>query len=484
MIATSLLRAYDIRGVYGRDLTDEAAVELGKRFGVRVLEACQPLRARVVVARDGRMHSPQLSTSFISGLQHVGCDVVDIGLAPTPAVSFALREKEAGFHAGVMVTGSHNPPEHNGFKLALGLKPFFGEDIQNLMQAQVPPCEVTGRCEIDTTFVDRYIQHLLRQCPTLPPELQIVWDCGHGATGPVVQMLSDAWRKQGSSVHVLYGEVDGRFPAHAPDPSHAANMADLIQAVQQPNMIGLALDGDGDRLGVVLPGLGLLSAEHVLWHMARMRLQSQKGRIVLMDVKMSANLPPLLQAHGGDAFVWKTGHAHIKNKMSELDDVAIAGEASGHFFFPELGYDDGLYAAVSVLASYHELSQSVCMYPASCITPELRLHCEDPHQAIIDLRSILDQKGVRYNDLDGVRLQSEDGWWLARASHTESVITVRVESFTNDLSPLAQAVCKLLENILTPEALAPLSYWAPSQIEKVRDIQLETTSASCSTGPK
>lgn len=458
LVAASLLRAYDIRGIYNQDLTEQAAAELGKRFGTRVIAAQQGLPANVVIARDGRTHSPQLAAAFIEGLRFVGCNVVDIGLAPTPAVSFALRETSSHFHAGVMVTGSHNPPEHNGFKLALGLKPFFGDDIQNLMQGSAQQATTPGTYSADTTAVERYIQHLLHICPRPPAGLSVVWDCGHGATGPVVQALSQAWQAHGSSIRILYGEVDGLFPAHSPDPSKADNMADLIAAVGT-HTIGLGLDGDGDRLGVVLPTQGLLPAEHTLWHMARTRLRQNQGRIVLMDVKMSAKLPSLIKENGGDSVIWKTGHAHIKNKMSELRDVAIAGEASGHFFFPELGYDDGLYAAMCVLATYNELAQSLSMYPPSCITPELRLHCDAPHQAIVDLRKILDSSNIAYNDLDGARVETTHGWWLARASHTEAVITVRIESFTQDLSELAHNVHALLSNILTPTALVPLVHW-------------------------
>lgn len=459
-IASSLLRAYDIRGVYGHDLTEKAARELGQRFGVRVIESCDTKEAHVVIARDGRTHSFQLAASFIEGLRSVGCYVTDIGLAPTPAVSFALREKGAPFHACVMVTGSHNPPDHNGFKLAIGLFPFFGDSIQNLMTAIIPTGVNEGGLSYAPATVDRYIQHLLAVCPSLPKDLHVVWDCGHGVTGPVVQALSDAWQSQGSLIDILYGEIDGTFPAHSPDPSNARNMADLMAAVNKENMIGLGLDGDGDRLGVVLPLQGLLPAEHTLWHMARDRLQKNKGKSVLMDVKMSAQLPPLLKAHGGESFIWKTGHAHIKNKMKEINNIALAGEASGHFFFPELGYDDGLYAAMCVLASYSQLHQSISLYPPSCITPELRLHCsQSPCHVIEELRDILDKAGTRYDDLDGVRIESDAGWWLARASHTESVITVRIESFSDDLSYLARTVYQLLEKVLETDSLSSLFVW-------------------------
>lgn len=456
-VAASLLRAYDIRGIYNKDLTEQAATELGKRFGSCVNQRCHTHASRIVMARDGRVHSPQLAQAFAEGLRFVGCHVIDAGLAPTPIVSFALREKDAGFHAGVMITGSHNPPEHNGFKLALGDHPFFGDDIQRLGMEENPTAAInTGSYTADSTIVHRYTQHLLSRCPQLPKGLSLTWDCGHGVTGPIVRTISDTWISQGASVRILYEEVDGTFPAHPADPSHAANMVDLVNAVNNPLSIGLAFDGDGDRLGVVLPGYGLLSAEQVLWHMMRKRLVHKPGGVVLMDVKMSAQLPPLIRKHGGSAFVWKTGHAHIKNKMFELPDIAIAGEASGHFFFPELGYDDGLYAAMEVLAQYNELEGNLKLYPPSCITPELRLHCDDPHQAMRELKAKLDQQKISYNDLDGVRIESDQGWWLARASHTEAVITVRVESFKNDLSPLVQEVHELLTHILIDENLNPL----------------------------
>lgn len=456
-VPASILRAYDIRGVYGKDLTEHAATELGKRFGFRIHQHFAIHSARVVMARDGRVHSPQLAQAFADGLRFVGCHVVDVGLAPTPVVSFALRENDAGFHAGVMVTGSHNPPEHNGFKLALGFHPFFGDDIQQLSLGATPAEAIQlGSYHLDESVVGRYVKHLLDRCPTLPAGLSLTWDCGHGATGPVVRALSDAWVAQGSSINILYEKVDGSFPAHPPDPSHAANMADLVEAVRTPNSIGLALDGDGDRLGVVLPGRELLPAEPVLWHMARARLEQKAGNTVLIDVKMSAQLQPLIQKHGGSVFVWKTGHAHIKNKMFELKNVAIAGEASGHFFFPELGYDDGLYAAMEVLAQYVKLEDNLKLYPPSSITPEMRLHCDNPHEAIKQLKTILDQRKISYNDLDGVRIELDTGWWLARASHTEAVITVRIESLTNNLAPLVQEVNELLTHILTHENLAPL----------------------------
>lgn len=455
-IPTSLLRAYDIRGIYGQNLTEQVAIELGKRFGLCVAQANAGLTIRIVVARDGRTHSPQLSQAFSEGLRAVGCHVVDVGLAPTPVVSFALREKGAAFHAGVMVTGSHNPPEHNGFKLTLGRHPFFGDDLHMLGTMTSPHiAPVEGTYKTDASVVDRYVQHLLKQCPRLPDGLSLTWDCGHGATGPVVRALSDAWASQGASVRILYEQVDGTFPAHPPDPSHAANMASLVEAVGEQT-IGLALDGDGDRLGVVLPGRNVLPAEHILWHMARTRIQQNVGHVVLMDVKMSAQLPPLIESIGGTAIIWKTGHAHIKKKMSDLCDVAVAGEASGHFFFPELGYDDGLYAAVQVLSCYAQLEESLILYPPSCITPELRLPCDNPHEAIQQLKSMLDAQKIHYNDLDGVRIESAEGWWLARASHTEAVITVRIESFANDYTPLVLTVHKLLTHILVKENLEDL----------------------------
>lgn len=474
VIPSSLLRAYDIRGVYGQDLTEQAAFELGQRFGMRTLESNNHSDANVVIARDGRTHSPQLSSAFIKGLCSVGCHVIDIGLAPTPAVSFALMETSSGFHAGVMNTGSHNPPEHNGFKLTLGFQPFFGEDIQNLMRVDIRISATPGTYRQDTSAVDRYVQHLLEKCPSLPKGVKVVWDCGHGATGPVVQAVAQAWRSQGSSVEILYGEVDGRFPAHAPDPSNAKNMADLISHVNTPNTIGLGLDGDGDRLGVVCPSVGLLPGEQTLWHMARSRLKQNQDGIVLMDIKMSAQLPPLIKTCGGESFVWKTGHAHIKKKMKEINDVVIAGEASGHFFFPELGYDDGLYAAMCVMSEYNSLDESIQSYPPSCITPELRLHCDENPQAVISkVRQMLDEQGINYNDLDGVRVESSEGWWLARASHTESVITVRIESFTGSLQKLSCAVYELLKDVLPTHSFLKWEELIQPKVETTKDIQLE-----------
>lgn len=433
-VPAGIFRAYDIRGVVGRELTPRVAALIGQAIG-SVLQV-QGLR-EIVVGRDGRLSGPELSAGLIEGLRRAGCNVIDIGLAPTPVVYFASYHLRAG--SCVAVTGSHNPPDYNGFKIVVGGETLSGDAITELYQristGELHVAAEPGSFEQREVNAD-YIQRIADDVQLDRP-LKVVADAGNGVAGELAQPLLEAI---GAEVIPLYCDVDGTFPNHHPDPSDPHNLEDLIQTVKRFDAdIGLAFDGDGDRLGVVTREGKIIYADRLLMLFAADVLMRNPGALVIYDVKCSGKLSDYVLRHGGSPLMWKTGHSLMKAKMRETD-AELAGEMSGHFFFKErwFGFDDGLYAAarlLEILAQRDETPSEVLdELPDSISTPELNIAVESgtPHALVSLFVSAAQGEdspffGARLSTIDGLRADFPDGWGLLRASNTTPVLVLRFE---------------------------------------------------------
>ena len=435
----TILREYDIRGIVGATLFVADAHALGRVFAQTVAASVglQPTGLslggrRVAVGYDGRLTSPELEAALVEGLAEGGADVVRIGRGPTPMLYYAAATLPVD--GGIMVTGSHNPPDHNGFKIVLGGKPFFGEAIQGLgpmALALGPPGTPRGRVEEHSVF-DEYVERLARDYDGARG-LRVAWDCGNGATGEVVARLVQ--RLPGR--HILLNEtIDGTFPAHHPDPTVPENLVQLQEAVKAESCdLGIGFDGDGDRIGIVDARGRILWGDQILIILARDVLSRHPGAPILSDVKASQVLFDEIARAGGNPVMTPTGHSIIKARLLETG-APLAGEMSGHIFYAEryYGFDDAVYVAVRLLGvlarAAESLSEMLDKLPAVFNTPELRLPCEESRKFAIveELRDRLRRSGAEIIDIDGVRVRTSDGWWLLRASNTQAVIVARAES--------------------------------------------------------
>lgn len=423
---TAAVRAFDIRGVAGRDLDAVDARLLGG--GYAAAAAARGLE-RVAVARDGRLTSPELEAALVEGLVEGGMRVVRLGLGPTPMlVHAALTGTCAG--CGIMVTASHNPPEHNGFKLLLAGERLHGEALQALVARA--PRAAPGGSVADADVMERYADHLRAAAGPLPA-LKVAWDCGSGAAGEAVRRL--AARLPGEHL-LLYAEPDGRFPHHHPDPAVGANLADLQAAVVAHGCdLGLALDGDGDRLGAVDGQGAIVWADQLLLLLAADLLRDAPGATVVADVKCSRALSDGVAARGGRVVLAPSGYVRVREALVR-EGAALAGELSGHVFYADLfgGGDDALYAAVRVLKALGRSGASLAQFraglPAYVSTPEIRLPCDDARKAAVvaEVAARVAARGAQVLDCDGVRVEDADGWWLLRASNTEARLTCRCEA--------------------------------------------------------
>ena len=425
----SLLREYDIRGIVGTTLTEADAFAIGRVFGSIVARAGGQ---RVAVGYDGRLSSPGMEAALVKGLIASGMAVSRIGLGPTPMLYFAATTLATD--GAVMVTGSHNPPDYNGFKMMLGRKPFFGQAIGELGQMAargdvVPEGAGQARAEdIRAAYVTR-----LRADYDGARPLNVIWDPGNGAGGAV---LGDLVARLPGVHTVINGAVDGRFPAHHPDPTVPANLKDLIAAVRGENAdLGIAFDGDADRIGIVDDQGEILFGDQIMVILARDVLRTHPGATIIADVKASQVLFDEIARAGGAPLMWKTGHSLIKAKMAETG-APLAGEMSGHIFFADkwYGFDDALYAAIRLLGIVARmtgrLSELRAALPALRATPELRFDCAETRKfaVIAEVAARLRDAGATVNDTDGVRVQTKDGWWLLRASNTQAVLVARAEA--------------------------------------------------------
>jgi phosphomannomutase len=428
----SSLREYDIRGVVGDTLTEADAFAIGRTFGSIVAEAGGK---RVAVGRDGRLSSPSLEAKLIEGLTASGMDVIAVGCGPTPMLYFAAFTENTD--GAVMVTGSHNPANYNGFKMMLGKKPFFGPAIIDLGAraaiGNVVPETEGGVSKKDVSTA--YISRLMQDWDGGNKQLNIVWDNGNGSAGDILVRLVE---KLPGKHTVINAEIDGSFPAHHPDPTVPKNLEQLVQAVKKHHAdIGIAFDGDADRIGVVDNSGEILFGDQFLILMARDVLKSHPKATIIADVKASQVLFDEIARAGGTPVMWKTGHSLIKSKMAETK-APLAGEMSGHIFFNDkwFGFDDALYAAVRLLGIIARGSETVAAFreslPHVVNTPELRFDCAEDRkfEVVKEVAERLKTSGDTVSDTDGVRVSSPDGWWLLRASNTQAVLVARAEAST------------------------------------------------------
>lgn len=426
----SIFREYDIRGVVGETLSVSDAGALGRAFGTLVGRGGG---TSVCVGHDGRLSSPALEAALVAGLRSAGIEVRRVGCGPTPMLYYATLTTHAT--AGVMVTGSHNPPSHNGFKMVLGNRSLTLPEMDELARIAATGdfLEREGGTVNDLAIAENYVARLARDAD-IGRELTVVWDAGNGATGDVMTALCRILPGE----HVLLNAaIDGRFPAHHPDPSDPGNLEQLIAEVRRARAdLGIAFDADGDRIGVVDGHGRILWGDQILMLLAQGVLAANPGALVLADVKSSQALFDHVAALGGRAEMCRTGHSTIKARMAE-SGALLAGEMSGHIFFADryLGYDDALYAAVRLLsgiASWRDqtLAEWLNGLPRLLSTPELRIPCPGERRyAIVDeIRKRLIERGDEPVTIDGVRVTTEDGWWLLRASNTLGVLVARCES--------------------------------------------------------
>ncbi len=430
----SIFREYDIRGVYGQDLTEAIAEQIGRAYGTYILrDAPRPLApgaGAVAVGYDIRPSSPALREALIDGMLSTGLNVVDIGACPTPTLYFALFDLPVS--GGVMITASHNPSEFNGFKLCAGSMPLSGEEIQRLCQriTQHDYAHGAGRLTVANGFLNRYADHIVARFQSHSPPQTFVMDCGNAAAALIAPEIM---RRLGHTVIPLYCEPDGRFPNHHPDPTVPQNMKDLIAEVKRQGAdLGVGFDGDADRLGVVDEQGRLIGGDYLTLLFATDILKKHPGSTIISEVKASQVLYDEIARLGGVAIMWKAGHSLIKKKMKETGAL-LGGEVSGHLFFRDRheGYDDAIYAACRLLemTSGHPLSSYFSHLPECVATPEIRVDCAD------DLKfKVVEQCkayfGTRYPtlDVDGVRILFEGGWGLIRASNTQPALVLRFEA--------------------------------------------------------
>jgi len=430
----SVLREYDIRGVIGETLGPDDARAIGRAFATLLREAGGKT---VAVGYDGRVSSPMLEHALIEGLNASGCDVVRVGMGPTPMLYYAEASAEE-VDGGIQITGSHNPANYNGFKMVFQGRPFFGQDIQMLgkIAAEGAWSDGTGSIEsreVMAAYIERLLEGLAGIDRAGLEGLRVGWDAGNGAAGPALEAL--AARLPGEH-HLLYTHVDGNFPNHHPDPTVEANLADLKALVADKNLdFGVAFDGDGDRIGAIDGAGRVIWGDQLLMIYAEDLLQRQQGATIIADVKASRALFDRVAALGGKPLMWKTGHSLIKSKMKETH-APLAGEMSGHVFFADeyYGYDDALYAGVRLIAAAARLGKSVtelrAAMPAIVNTPELRFQVDETRKfAVIDeVKARLAGTDADVDDTDGVRVTTPEGWWLLRASNTQDVLVARAES--------------------------------------------------------
>ncbi|HEY2620679.1 MAG TPA: phosphomannomutase/phosphoglucomutase [Acetobacteraceae bacterium] len=442
------LREYDIRGTVGRTLFEDDAFAIGRCFGSIV---ARQGGTTVAVGYDGRLSSPQMETALVKGLSASGIEAVRIGRCPTPMLYYASTTLKTD--GAVMVTGSHNPPDYNGFKMVLAGKPFFGEQIRALGgQAQAGDVvEETVATERNIDVSAEYVARLLADWDGGDRMLKVVWDNGNGSAGEVLQRLVAGL--PGEHV-VLNGTIDGTFPAHHPDPTVPANLQQLIAEVAARRAdIGIALDGDADRIGLIDDAGRILFGDQLLVLLARDVLHEHPGATIIADVKASQVLFDEVARAGGDPLMWRTGHSLIKAKMAETGSP-LAGEMSGHIFFADrwYGFDDALYAAVRTLGvlarADTKLSDMRDALPQVINTPEVRFDCDDTRKfaLIEEVAERLRADGAKVSETDGVRVLTDDGWWLLRASNTQAVLVARAEASTEaGLERLKQALVQQLE---------------------------------------
>lgn len=429
---THIFREYDIRGVVGKDLTEETVLDLGRSFGTFFRKHGA---RRVSLGRDARESSPRFSDIMVQGLTETGCDVLDIGMIPTPVLYFTLFTQ--GVEAGVMITGSHNPSDNNGFKVCLGKSTIFGKQILEIREIALKRAFESGSGEVVRRDVlPQYHRQIAEGIRMGPRRLSVIVDGGNGVGGFVGAPL---YRDLGCEVTELFCEPDGTFPNHHPDPTIVENMRSAIDLLQQSHAhLAIAFDGDGDRIGVVDERGRIIWGDQLMVIFSRAILRERPGATFIAEVKCSQTLFDDIRRHGGNPIMWKVGHSLIKAKMKEAG-ASLAGEMSGHLFFADryFGYDDAIYAGarmLEILSSTDEpLSSLLASLPNTVYTPEIRLDCPDERK--FDVVKALTEDFRRTHqvvDVDGARIIFEHGWGLVRASNTQPVLVLRFEADTGE----------------------------------------------------
>lgn len=426
-----IFREYDIRGIAGSDIDEAFAYSLGSAYAA-MLPGNEP--RPVIVGRDVRLSGPSLQAALIKGLTDAGLNVLDIGIVPTPLAYFSVFQ--LGAAGSVQVTASHNPAAYNGFKMMIGKSSLHGEDIQRLKTLMLQPhepAEKKGECS-SHCIVDEYIEFVANDCPLNKP-LKVVIDAGNGPSGVIAAPL---YRRLGCEVIELYCEPDGNFPNHHPDPTVEANLQDLAATVRREHAdLGIAFDGDGDRVGIVDANGDVVWSDMLLLLLSRHLLKSHPGAVIISEVKSSQHMYDGIVEAGGNPVMWRTGHSPIKAKMKETGAL-LAGEMSGHIFFADrfFGFDDAAYAGARVMQMLTEYGvgfpELLTGIPESISTPEIRIPCSDSTKFALVEEAIAHFKGLDYDivDIDGMRIQFDDGWGLLRASNTQPALVMRFEAPT------------------------------------------------------
>ena len=428
-ITEEIFRAYDIRGIVRNALTPDVVQLIGQAFATEALSQHQKT---VVIGRDGRLSSAELANRLSQGLQAGGCDVIDIGMVPTPVLYYATHKLNTG--TGIMVTGSHNPPEYNGLKMLIAGNTLYGEGIKALYRSITENRLNTGsgaytELDIVPDYVDTIVNDIKLEKP-----LNIAVDCGNGVAGV---LATELFSRLGCKVTELFCDVDGNFPNHHPDPSKPENLLDLKKAIKENGLdLGLAFDGDGDRVGILDDRQNILWADRQMMLYAADVLKRKPGAQIIFDIKSTSNLTAYIKNLGGEPLMWKTGHSFIKAKMKETG-AELAGEMSGHIFFKErwFGFDDGLYGAARMLeiVSQHKEPSSAIFekLPDACNTPELQIHFdkEGEHYRFMEKfikQSLFEQAEIV--TIDGIRVNYAHGWGLIRPSNTTPSLVLRFEA--------------------------------------------------------
>jgi len=432
MISESIFKAYDIRGIVDETLTLEAVELIGMAYGS---EAKAQSQQTVVIARDGRLSSPKISEALSKGLLSTGCDVIDIGMVPTPVLYFATHHLKTG--TGIMITGSHNPPKYNGLKMVMAEHTLYGEAIQDLLARIKKSDFVTGEGSFSEQNVsENYLDRICSDVKLKKP-LKIAVDSGNGVAG---ELAPELFKRMGCEVIELFSEIDGNFPNHHPDPSKLENLVDLEKAVDENKVdLGLAFDGDGDRVGIIDNKKNIIWPDRQMMLYAEDVLSRNPGAQIIFDIKSSDHLAKEIERMGGDALMWKTGHSFIKAKMKETGAL-LAGEMSGHIFFKErwFGFDDGLYSAARMLEILSQKDQPADVIfsalPDSCNTPEIQIQFEEgEHYKFMDkLKLAADFGDADIFTIDGMRVNYDFGWGLIRPSNTTPCLVLRFEADTED----------------------------------------------------
>jgi phosphomannomutase len=446
----TILREYDIRGIVGKNVTDGDAWAIGASFGTLVRRGGGD---RVVVGFDGRHSSPALSAALVKGLRTVGVNVERLPLGPTPMTYFAAKDRQ--FDGAIMVTGSHNPPEYNGFKMVLQNKSVYGDMIKDIgrIAAEADWAEGDYGTETELDIREAYINRLVKDFVGNPSkDMRVAWDAGNGATGAV---LADMVAKLPGEHFIIYDDVDGDFPNHHPDPTVDKNLVDLQKLVAEKQCdIGIAFDGDVDRIGIVNEKGEVIRCDIMMVLYCRDVLKRHPGASIIGDVKCSPIMFSEIAKMGGNPIMWKTGHSLVKTKMAE-EKSPLSGELSGHIFFGDswYGFDDGLYCAIRMLnvMAAHDgpVSSMTEGLPTLCSTPEVRLEVDEEtkFQTVDKLATLAREKseGAKVIDIDGVRVEYDYGWWLLRASNTQNALTIRMEADTQkNLTKIYDAVQEIL----------------------------------------